>query len=300
MIKKLKKFVSDSSWRFGILNYLGLLKFLDDESYIKKEYYYKMGKILDLDNPQSFNEKLQWLKIHDRKEIYTFMVDKAAVKDYIGEMLGREYLIPTIGIWDNADDIDFSILPQQFVLKCTHNSGGVIICRNKSSFNIEDAKKSLNKSIKRNYYYEHREWVYKDVPHRIIAEKYMSNPGEKSLMDYKFYCFNGKPLFLYVSVGLENHKNAQISFFDMEWNVTVFGRSDYKPLKNIPPKPKNFNEMVSIAKRLSQNIPFVRVDLYEIRGKIFFSELTFCPCAGMMFFEPPEADLEIGKLLELR
>ena len=300
MIKKLKKFVSDSSWRFGILNYLGLLKFLDDESYIKKEYYYKMGKILDLDNPQSFNEKLQWLKIHDRKEIYTFMVDKAAVKDYIGEMLGREYLIPTIGIWDNADDIDFSILPQQFVLKCTHNSGGVIICRNKSSFNIEDAKKSLNKSIKRNYYYEHREWVYKDVPHRIIAEKYMSNPDEKSLMDYKFYCFNGKPLFLYVSVGLENHKNARISFFDMEWSVTAFGRSDYKPLKDIPPKPKNFNEMVSIAKRLSQNIPFVRVDLYEIRGKIYFSELTFCPCAGMMFFEPPEADLEIGKMLELR
>lgn len=190
----------------------GIINWCSDEKYLAVRYWIKTGKKLDLNHPKTFNEKLQWLKLHDRNPLYTTLVDKYAVRDYIKEKLGEEYLIPLIeGPWTNAKDIDFDKLPDQFVLKCTHDSGSVVICRDKEKLDIKSAVRKLNKALKYNFYYAGREWPYKNVKPRIIAEKYMENEStdediiNKGLIDYKFYCFNGQVKYLYVSEGLENH-----------------------------------------------------------------------------------------------
>lgn len=177
--------------------------------------------------------------------------------------------------------------------------GGVVICRDKENFDKKQAEKILSTYLKRKYYYCHREWPYKDVKPRIIAEQYMSEENSKGLTDYKFYCFNGVPLYLYVSIGLENHATAQMSFLNIDWSFADFGRTDYKPLEKLPPKPARFEEMIDMVKKLSKGIPFLRVDLYEINGEIYFGEYTFSPCAGMMPFDPPEADFKLGQLLDI-
>ena len=273
--------------------------FLPDKAYIKMKYHMKFHKKIDLKNPKTFNEKLQWLKLYDRKPEYSTMVDKFEAKKYVSNRIGEEHIIPTLGVWERFEDIDFDVLPDRFVLKCTHDSGGLVICRDKSKFDKVAAEKKINVSLKTNYFYQGREWPYKNVKPRIIAEKYMEDGSSKDLTDYKFYCFNGIPEYLYVSTGLENHATASISFLTLNWKFAPFGRSDYKPFTELPPKPTKFDEMLKLAARLSAGYRFLRVDLYQIENQIFFSELTFSPCGGMMPFDPPEWDEELGTLIDL-
>ena len=281
------------------LSYRGVFNFLPDNVYLKLMYKLNIGQKLDLKNPKTFNEKIQWLKLNDRKDIYTTMVDKYEAKKYVADLIGEEYIIPTLGVWDKFEDIDFDKLPNQFVLKCTHDSGGLVICRDKSSLDIESAKKKINKCLKRNYYKLGREWPYKNVRPRIIAEKYMQEKENISLRDYKFYCFNGKVNYLYISEGLENHSNAKISFLSPDWNFAPFNRSDYKPFDKLPEKPVKFDEMLKLSSNISEPYAFIRVDLYNINDNIYFSEFTFSPCSGFMPFTPVEWDEKIGNLLKI-
>lgn len=281
------------------LDYRGVFNFLSDKVYLKLMYKLNIGKKLDLKNPKTFNEKIQWLKLNDRKDIYTTMVDKYEAKKYVADLIGEEYIIPTLGVWDKFEDIDFDKLPNQFVLKCTHDSGGLVICRDKSSLDIESAKKKINKCLKRNYYKLGREWPYKNVRPRIICEEYMQDNQHISLRDYKFYCFNSKVKYLYISEGLEDHSTAKISFLTSDWNFAPFNRLDYKPFNELPAKPSNFDKMLKLAECISKGFKFIRVDLYNINKKIYFSEFTFSPCSGYMPFSPEEWDEKLGEMVDL-
>ncbi len=276
-----------------------VLRILPDQAYINLKYFYHFKKLPNLKNPQTFNEKLQWLKLHDRKDIYTKMVDKYEAKKYVGELLGEEYIVPNYGVWDSFDDINFDELPNQFVLKCTHDCGGLVICRDKAKLDIEAARVKINKCLKTNYFWECREWPYKNVKPRIIAEKYMAEDFNNGLIDYKFYCFGGKVKFLYVSEGLENHETAKISFLTPDWEFADFGRLDYESHSKLPEKPKNYKKMIEIAEALSKDNAFLRVDLYEVEEKIYFSELTLTPASGLMPFNPSIWDKKLGDLVHL-
>lgn len=273
-------------------------KIVDDKKYIEMKYYLTMNKELNLENPETFNEKLQWLKLYDRNPEYTNMVDKYEAKKYVANIIGEEYIIPTLGVWEKFEDIDFEKLPNQFVLKPIHTSGNVFICKDKNKIDYKKLKKEVNQWLKRKYYYLHREWPYKNVKPKIIAEKYMGTTKQKELIDYKFFCFNGTPRYMYISEGLINHSTAKMSFVDMNYNLS-FSRNDYKTFERLPPKPINFEKMQELAKSLSNGIPFIRVDFYEIEGKIYFGELTFYPGAGYIPFEPEEYDKILGDMLEL-
>lgn len=301
-ITKVCKFIFNDDYRFIVLDGKGFYNWLDDEKYIKRAYKVKFGIELNLDNPQSFNEKIQWLKIHDRKPLYTQLVDKYNVKKIVAQIIGEKHIIPTLGVWNHPNEIPFDSLPDQFVMKATHDSGGLVICKNKNSLDYDAAKRKLEKSLKRNYYKTRREWPYKNVIPRIIVEKYMEDicDNGKGLIDYKFFCFDGEPRFIYVSQGLDNHSTARISFYDLDGNEMSFHRSDYLPLHNFV-FPDTFSDMIQIARKLANNIPcpFVRIDLYSINGNIYFSEITFSPCSGMIPFEPKTADIELGKLLDI-
>lgn len=301
MIKKIIGLLKRPALIFNVMGNRGLFNWMDDQTYLKALYRVKMGKKLNISNPQTFNEKIQWLKLHDRKSIYTQMVDKYEAKKFVSSIIGDEYIIPTLGVWNNFNDIDFNKLPDQFVLKCTHDSGGLAICRDKNTFNYMNAKKKINKSLRKNFYWAQREWPYKNVVPQIIAEKYMEDTSHdrRELMDYKFYCFNGQPRFLYISVGLEDHSTASISFVSLDWKFEPFRRIDYKGFEELPPKPEHFDKMLEISKKLSKGTKFLRVDLYEINGHIYFSELTFSPNSGFMKFIPEKYDYEIGKMLNL-
>lgn len=283
----------------GRLASMGAFNKLNDKNYIQLVFWARMGEKLSLENPKTFNEKLQWLKLYDRNPEYTMMVDKYEAKQYVSNLIGEEYIIPTLGIWEKFEDIDFNELPNQFVLKCTHDSGGLIICRDKSKLDKKAAKRKINKAINTNFYLHGREWPYKDVKPRIIAECYMEDAKTNELRDYKFYCFNGKVNYIYISRGLENHATANISFFKPNGEPAPFRRSDYFPFEKIPQMPKNFEKMKKIAENLSNKFIFLRVDLYEVNNKIYFSELTFSPCGGFMPFEPPQYDRIVGEHLQL-
>lgn len=270
-----------------------------EKLYIRFWYKYATGKKLNLNTPVTFSEKLQWLKIYDRNPLYTTLVDKIASKEYVGKMIGFNHIIPTIATYDKVDDINWELLPKSFVLKCSHDSGGMVLCKNKSTLDIHSAKRKLNNCLKNNYSYSSCEWAYRDVRPRILCEQYMEDGRYGGLTDYKFYCFNGVPRYLYVSAGLEDHKTAKISFLTMDWKFAPFRRSDFYPFSELPQKPDTFEDMVKIARQLSKDIPFVRVDLYEINGSVFFSELTLYPCAGVMPIEPKEWDKNLGDLLKL-
>lgn len=286
----------------------------DDERYLKLIFRIKMGQRLNLDSPRTFSEKLQWLKIHDRRPIYTHLVDKFEVKEWVTALLGESRVVPVLGVWDSFSDIDFDALPEQFVLKCTHDSGGLAICTDRTSFDIERARTKISNSLKRNYYALGREWPYKNVQPRVIAERYFPTWDPESpdgilpkplsnddlgVMDFKFYCFHGEPKFLYVSRGLHNHSTAQVAFLTLDWKRTDFKRQDYAEFDELPPKPARLEEMIRIAETLSSGIPFVRVDLFEHANTVLFSEMTFHPVSGMMPISPRSADSEIGKLLDL-
>ena len=281
-------------------NERGLLKWLPDKYCLYLLFWARTGKKLNLKNPQTFNEKLQWLKLYDRNPEYAQMVDKFEAKQYAASVIGEEHIIPTLGVWSQFEEIDFDALPDQFVLKCTHDSGGLVVVRDKANLDRAAAKAKIDDSLKQNYYLHGREWPYKNVRPRIIAEKYMEDQDQKRLFDYKFYCFHGEPKYLYISEGLENHETAKISFLTLDWEFAEFGRSDFRPFRELPPKPQSFEQMVETAKKLAAGHSFLRVDLYCIQGKIYFSELTFTPCGGCMPFQPEEWDRKLGDFLVLK
>lgn len=298
---KLKSLLSLRKW-VGFYLGTGLGKRLPDKQFIELEYYSYMGKVLDLRNPRSFNEKLQWLKVYDRNSLYTTMVDKLSAKEFAANIIGQRHIIPTYGVWDTPAEIDFDMLPQQFVLKVTHDSGGLVICRDRTQFDKEQAVRKLEKSLQRDYYRVHREWPYKNVRRRVFAEAYMEDEQcGQGLTDYKFFCFNGHPRFLYISQGLEEHATAKISFFDFNGKQLPFSRSDYRPFSGDMVLPSNFEEMISLAEKIAKVVsnPFVRVDLYSIQGEIYFSEITFYPCSGMIPFKPLDWDYELGTWIDL-
>lgn len=296
-MSKLYNFFTDKRLRFSYLTAMGLTRWMSDEQFLKKEYFLQMGKPLNLNDPKTFNEKLQWLKIHNRKPEYTTMVDKYAVKQYVADRIGEQYIIPTLGVWEHFDDIDFDNLPKQFVLKCTHDSGGIVICRDKSKLDKKTAKKKLEYYLKRKYYYIHREWPYKNVKPRIIAEKYMTNGDGEDLNDYKLMCFNGKVKTTFVCSDRFSKDGLKVTFYDTDWRRMPFERH-YPASKTEIDKPQTYEEMVILAEKLSFGIPFVRVDFYEINGNIYFGELTFFPGSGYEEFTPEEWDKTLGNWIK--
>ena len=274
-------------------------RIIPDKQFLKLKYRRRFGKKLDFSHPETFNEKLQWLKLYDRKNIYTTMVDKYEAKKYVANIIGEEYIIPTFGVYDRFDDIDFNTLPDQFVIKCTHDSGGLVIVKNKKKLDVNLARNKINQCLKNNYYYCGREWPYKNVKPRIIIEKYLEDKNNKTMRDYKFFCFNGKPEIMYLSEGLENHKTASMSFYDMNMKLTDCRRSDYAPFKYTPKKPINFEKMKEFSSILSKGIAHLRVDWYEIDGKLFFGELTFTTCGGMVPFADEKWDKKLGGMIDL-
>ena len=276
----------------------GNLKHLSDELCIKIEYYSIFGKKCDLNSPKTFNEKLQWLKLYDRNPKYTNMVDKYEAKEYVSNIIGEEYIIPTIGIYNNFNEINFSDLPEKFIMKCTHDSGSTVICENKALFDVKNAEKKINKKLRKNYYYATREWPYKNIKPRIIVEKYLENKNKEELIDYKFMCFNGKVKCSFVCLDRRAHGGLKVDFYDLNWKKMPFQRH-YPNSKKILPKPQNYELMLELAEKLAMEIPFVRVDFYEINGKVYFGELTFFPGAGLEEFTPQEYDKRLGDLLDL-
>lgn len=284
---------------FILSNILG--PFLNDKTYLKAMFKLQMGYPLNLKSPKTFSEKLQWLKLYDRKPEYTTMVDKYAVKNYVAKKIGEQYIIPTLGVWDSAKDIDFDALPQQFVLKCTHDSGTVVICRDKDKLDKQATIKQLNKWLKRNYYRKWREWPYKNVPPRIIAEKYMEDNSQKpdvkkDLPDYKFFCFNGEPKYCQVITG-RNDKMC-IDFFDKDWYHQPFHEPQNYPFADIEPqKPNNYEQMWNAARELAKDKDFSRIDFYQIQDNVYFGEITFYPTSGFGGFSPENYDEILGKMI---
>ena len=277
----------------------GVFNCLSDKQYLKIKYRACIGEKLNLQDPKGFNEKLQWLKLYDRKAEYTMMVDKYLVRDYIAQQLGEEYLIPLLGVWDDPDEIDFDALPNQFVLKCNHNSGlGMCICKDKSKLDIVKVKAELRKGLAQNYYLSGREWPYKDVPRKIICEKFMADESGSDLKDYKFYCFNGKvKLMLRVSDRFGDVP-AKGVYVDRNFNVLPI-QWGFEPGEISSSKFDKFDEMCILAEKLSQNIPHVRIDLYLIGQQIYFGEMTFFDGSGFDAITPKEWDEKLGRYITL-
>ncbi len=275
------------------------LRWMPDKMYLKCRYFVLMRKKLNLKNPVTYNEKLQWLKLYDRNPLYTDMVDKYEAKNIVARKFGEEHVIKTLGVWNKFDEIDFDALPKSFVLKCTHDSGGLVIVTDKSKLDKEEARRKIEKSLKVNFYWSTREWPYKNVPPRIIAEEYMEDFKTGELRDYKFFCFNGVAKALFVASERQNESTeTKFDFFDMNYNHLPLINGH--PNAEVPPeKPACFDQMKQFAELLSQNIPHLRVDFYEVNGKVYFGEMTFYHWSGMVPFEPEEWDKTFGDWIEL-
>ncbi len=288
-------------WRRVLLRLLSYVKtyWKDDKSYLTVYYLIRLGKFINWRNPKTFTEKLNWLKIHNRKDEYPRMVDKLQAKEFAAEKISDEYIIPTLGVWNSFDEIDFSRLPNRFVLKTTHGGGnsGVVVCKDKRSFDISKAREKLNKSMLTDIYVNMREWPYKNIERKIIAEEYVEDKKGKQ-DDYKIFCFNGKVKFF--KVVFNNNDGHHANFYNRQWELQPFYEADVLP----DPQadiiiPDNFDKMIEIAEKLSEGIPFLRVDLYNLDSKIFFGETTFYPAGGWDFYAPGGADEYIGALMDL-
>lgn len=293
------RYIMDSDYRFLNNAGMGLHRNMPDQLYLQRMYRACLGKELNLENPKMLNEKLQWIKLYDRKPAYTMMADKYAVRAYIAEKLGEEYLIPLLGVWDDPEEIDFNTLPDQFVLKCNHNSSkGMCICKDKSKLDVKRVKKELKKGLQQDYYLTGREWPYKDIKRRIVAEQYMQCDTE-DLPDYKIHCFNGKPKLVLVCRDRFKATGLTEDFYTENWEHLPIKRPNVANALEQIPKPEQLEQMLRMAKILANNIPFVRVDFYEISGKIYFGEITFFPASGLVSFEPEEWDETFGSWLKL-
>lgn len=293
MLKKIIKYVTDPDCRFRVNASQGMYKDMPDDLYLERIYKARTGRTLDLQSPKSFNEKLQWLKLHDRNPAYCQMVDKYEVKKYVSERIGSDYIIPSYGVWDLFDQIDFDALPGQFVLKCTHDSGGLVICKDKNTFDRNKAKKKIERSLKRNYFYQSREWPYKDLKPRVLAEKYMVDESGTELKDYKVLCFDGQPKLIELHQGRFTGTHYQ-DFYDTEWNKLTMSQFGEKAYPEDAPRPACFSEMLELSAKLSNDIPHVRVDWYIIHGKLYFGELTFYDASGFDLFQEEKDDLLLG------
>lgn len=277
----------------------GWLNWMSDRTFIKLLYRIKFGHKLRLNSPETYNEKIQWLKLYDRNPQYTQLVDKVVIKDYVAKIIGEEYIIPTLGVWENADDIDFSSLPEQFVLKCNHDSHDIIICRNKEELNPEAARAALKKGLKRNYYKLYREWAYKDVPRRILAEKLIADDASPDLNDYKFYCFNGKALYFKIDSNRSSQHIA--SYFDEAGRLLPYGKKSSRPSPSdaVPSIPKETEQMKSLAETIARELTFARIDFYDANRKIYFGEITLYPGGGFSPFTDEKWDYEWGEKIQL-
>ena len=298
IIKKLIKFIINGDYRFLVLAGRGKKAYMPDEAFLKRKYKISMGKELNLDSPETYTEKLQWLKLYDHRPEYTTMVDKYSVKKYVAEKIGEPYVIPLLGVWEKAEDIDFSSLPDRFVLKTTHDSGAVVICKDKSTLDVQATVKKLKYFMKRKYYDCNREWPYKNVKPRIIAEQYMEDSTYQELRDYKFFTFSGVPKVLYIAQGRGKGVPTVADFFDMDFNHLPF-TIDHDMADVPPTKPSCFEEMKRLAAILGEGTPQLRVDFYEVDGKVYFGEMTFFHCSGMEAFHPEEWDKTFGDWVQL-
>lgn len=268
-----------------------------EREYLMIKYYLEMGKPLHLDNPKTMNEKLQWLKLYNRKPEYTQMVDKVLAKHYVADLIGEEYIVPTLGVWDHFDEIDFDKLPNQFVLKTNHSGGnlGVVICKDKNTFDKVSAKKKLEKSLKYDLSKRLVEWPYKNIKRKILAEYYLGD----GIVDYKFYCFNGEADVVLNCIERQTG-HPKFYFFDREWNLRRLNkRGKEAPEGFTLPKPEGMDEMFEIAGRLSEGLPYARIDLYNIDGRVYFGEITLFPYSGFDYNRLPEADLYFGEKIIL-
>lgn len=295
MISKFLKLIKDPLYLPWCLLHKLSPYIKNDIIYLKWDYLLSVKHKLDLDNPKSFNAKLQWLKLYLKDTDYSKFVDKVKAKEYVDTVIGPGHTIPTLGIWDNFDDIDFDKLPNEFVLKCTHDSGTIVICKDKTKLNIKKARKIITKGLQRKFYLEHREYVYKDVKPRIIAEKLMVDESGSDLKDYKFFCFNGIPKMLFTVKGRPHPK---LDFLDLNYNILPFERG-YPVSGSKPYKPFSFDRMIELSRLLSKDFPFVRIDWYDINGIPYFGEFTFFPGAGCEPFKPDKWDYIVGEWLKL-
>ena len=293
-IEKIKRYIKCPSQFVIFLNRYPIGHLLPDKFCLKHLYRARIGKNLNLKQPKSYNEKLQWLKLHDRKPEYIKMVDKFEAKKYVAERIGEEYIVPNYGVWSSFDEIDFDALPAQFVLKCTHDCGGLVICRDKSTLDKDMAREKINRCLKRNYYWSSREWPYKTVQPRIIAEAYMEDEKNGDLPDYKFFAFDGEVKMMFIATERQSKEETKFDFFDANFNHLPF-LNGHPNAKKMPEKPQNFEKMKELAAKLSEGIPQVRIDFYEVNGKIYFGEITFFHWSGLVKFEPEEWDEKIGE-----
>lgn len=277
----------------------GLLNWIPDDKYLSWLYKKRTGEELDLEDPKTYNEKLQYLKLYNRDPKYTQLVDKYEVRQYVAETIGEEYLIPLLGVWNHVEEIDFDALPNQFVLKTTHDSGGVVICENKATFDVEAAKKKLKKSFANNYYDAFREWPYKNVQPRIIAEKYINQIDDDELRDYRFFCFEGEPQFIAVDFSITDKSKTRRNLYDLEWNLMSARITYPNELEKKVQKPEKLDEMIELSRKLSEDMPHVRVDFYNIGSRIIFGELTFFHQSGFGKIIPEEFAVEMGSWIDL-
>lgn len=297
-LKKIIKVFMEKEYRYECLNSHGFSKFISSEALLKMRYFSRFQKELNLETPKTYTEKLQWLKLYDHKDIYTIMVDKYEAKRYVAQQIGEEYVIPLLGVWERSEDICFDELPEQFVLKTTHDSGGYVICTDKNVLDQEHTKEKLKRLLSKNYYVGSREWPYKNVKPRIIAEPYMEDKADGELRDYKFFTFNGVPKVLYITQARGKDQETVADFYDMEFKHLPFV-IDHATAEIPPHPPKNFELMKKLAARLSEGTPQLRVDFYEVNGKVYFGEMTFFHCSGLEAFHPSEWDKIFGDWLVL-
>ena len=291
LLKDRRLFFSILLQKFGFI--------FPDRFYLCLLFYLKIGKRLNLKNPKTFNEKLQWLKLYDRKKIYTTLVDKFAVKKYVADKIGEQYVIPTLGVWENFDDVDFTVLPNRFVMKCTHDSGGIVICKDRNDLDMKKVRNKIMKSMRRNYYKSYREWPYKNVRPRIIVEEYMEDSKTKELRDYKFFCFDGVVQAMFIASDRQNEReDTKFDFFDKNFNHLAL-TNGHPNASVLPNKPEKFDEMIHLCELLSKGIPQVRVDFYEVDSKVFFGEMTFAHWGGFTPFQPSDWDYKFGSWITL-
>ena len=294
-----KNFITDPLMRWAYLGKYGVLNFINDKTYLKMTYKRRVGGKLDLDNPTTCCEKLNWLKLYNRRPEYTMMVDKYEVKKYVAEKIGEEHVTPLYGVWNKFDDIDFDILPDSFVLKCAHD-GGPVVVKDKSKMNKDELRKIFKKKQKINYFWQSREWPYKNVKPRIIAEKYIPSLGHKDSVEYKLTCCNGEVKFVTVCTGIAHaaYEDRKNDHFDKDWNQLHWYAYYESSGKEIP-RPKEADDLIRFAEILAKDIPYVRVDFYVADGNIIFGEMTFFTWGGFIKFEPPEWDKKIGDMITL-
>lgn len=275
------------------------LRFIPDELYLKLAFYLKFRRKLNLKDPRSLSEKIQWLKLNYRENRFSDLVDKYLVKDIVKRKIGEKYIIKTYGVWNSFEEINFNSLPNKFVLKCNHDSGGIAICKDKSDFDIESARRIIETHLKRNYFWHGREWAYKNVKPVILAEELLETKTGEDLRDYKFFCFGGKMKIF--KVDCDRFSSHKAFYFDANKNVLPFSEKIFKPGVGdmVPSLPDNIDTMIANAEKLAEDLKFARVDFYNIDGKIYFGEITLYPASGMDVFDPEEWDYKLGDFLDL-